>query len=102
MVEDLPAMSALPDTQLERAECLARAGRTRTALAAALAALTHQDRRILHLRFSCGCSVAQIAARLRIKPKPLYVRYRRLLATLRSHLESGGTSSAMSVMSLAE
>jgi RNA polymerase sigma factor (sigma-70 family) len=89
-LEELPALSDSPDEPLARAERTALAERARCALTGALAALDPQDRRLLHLRFACGWSIADIARATGLKQRTLYSRCAQLLRTLRAHLELAG------------
>jgi RNA polymerase sigma factor (sigma-70 family) len=84
-LDELPGRSdAVPDTALEQKEWRA-----------ALAQLDTEDRVILRLRFEDDVSVPEIARLLRLgSPFALYRRLKRILATLRKALESGGISDA--------
>ncbi len=55
-----------------------------------LSALPTEDRLILKLRFEEGLKICQIAARLELKPRPLYRRIQDCLSGLRNGLESEG------------
>ncbi len=89
--EDLPGQTALDVERLALMED--RAGsfdRACTALAAALAALPHQDRLLVQLHYESGMKIAEIARFLRVDQKPLYRRLERLLADLRRDLAARG------------
>jgi RNA polymerase sigma factor (sigma-70 family) len=78
----------VPDTALAQKEW-------RATIDAALAQLDTEDRVILRLRFEDDVSVPEIARLLRLgSPFALYRRLKRILATLRKALESGGISDA--------
>lgn len=91
--DDLPGESA-PD--VERLAMLAERtssfDRARTALAAALAALPHQDRLLVQLHYEAGMRIADIARFLRVEQKPLYRRLERLLVDLRKDLAARGVN----------
>jgi RNA polymerase sigma factor for flagellar operon FliA len=62
------------------------------ALDDALAALPHEDARLVRMRFWDGMTVADIARALQVPQKPLYRRMERALALLRRSLERTGLS----------
>jgi RNA polymerase sigma factor (sigma-70 family) len=66
------------------------ATRISRALRAVMSGLEQQDRLILVLRFEDGCTVADIAAMLRLEQKALYRRVDKLLEKLRTGLEAEG------------
>ncbi len=57
-----------------------------------MAALSGEDRQILELRFERDFKICQIAAKLDLKPRPLYRRIKKCLRELRLGLESEGFS----------
>jgi len=66
----------------------------RVALARALTGLSHEDRRLIWLRYRRGLSVSTVAARVGSDPKPLYRRFDRILLTLRRRLHRQGVTGA--------
>lgn len=59
-----------------------------------IAAFEPQDRLIFRMRFLTGMTVAEIAARLRLEQKPLYVRVQKQLAEARRALLAAGITAA--------
>ncbi len=82
------------EREVFRRELSTSAEKARVALRSAVAELPSQDRLILKMRFDEGCPVADIAAALRLPPKPLYRRIEGILGSLRRRLEAGGLSSS--------
>lgn len=82
--------AAGPDARVHAVEDEAAMRTARSALRAALAGLTGQDRLILRMRFTDSFQVAEIASALRLDAKPLYKRLEKLLAQLRTGLERAG------------
>lgn len=78
------------DAALWRKEDLRRKVNAGRRLHSLLAALPTEDRLILKLRFEDGLKICQIAARLELKPRPLYRRIQNCLSGLRHRLESDG------------
>jgi RNA polymerase sigma factor for flagellar operon FliA len=60
---------------------------------AALAELGVDDRQLFQLHFGSGMTIAEIARALQVEQKPLYRRMQRILAAIRSRLESSGIGS---------
>jgi len=75
---------------IERREAAVAEQRARRALRRAYAALPLDDRRLLYLRFQRQLSVASIATLLDTPAKPLYVRLKRVLRTLRQGMGQPG------------
>ncbi|MGH9440759.1 MAG: sigma-70 family RNA polymerase sigma factor, partial [Thermoanaerobaculia bacterium] len=70
---------------------LVKAGeKAASALKSAVDELPPQDRLILKMRFQDSFGVSEIAAFLRVEPKPLYRRFEGILSRLRSVLEETG------------
>lgn len=83
------------DNDLMRREAGAASRRTTQALDEAIESLPAQDRLMLRMRFEDGFTVVEIARVLRLEAKPLYRRIERILATLRTALESRGFTVAV-------
>ena len=88
------AAATLTDERVVAAEAQRIVERTTVALRCALRTVSRQERLILKLHFGDGLSVAKISRRLRIDQKALYRRLQRLLAGLRTSLESEGLVAA--------
>lgn len=89
---DRPWLEVAPE---DRVRDLDRAGlrrRLRDCLADVAAQLPAEDRAILRLRFVEGCTVAEVARRLRLEQRSLYPRCLRILASMRRCLEANGFS----------
>jgi RNA polymerase sigma factor (sigma-70 family) len=71
-----------------------RSKQANDAVRGAMAAMTPQDRVILHLRFSGNASIVAIARSLGLEQRPLYRRLEALLAVLRRALEATGVDAA--------
>ena len=91
--EALPAPADVENEILGR-ELAPVGAKAASALKGAVEGLPPQDRLILKMRFSDSFTVAQIAAALRLEPKPLYRRLEGILASLRRGLERAGLSGA--------
>lgn len=85
------ALAEVPAEQGDPARALAvrvSADRCSAALRRSLRGLGAQDRRIIHLRFACGWTIADIARHLGLRQPAIYPRLARVLARLRVALEA--------------
>ncbi len=90
---DCPSPAPTPALLVEAASSRQVAAHASRALAAELARLDDDDRRMLTLRFIDGLTIREIAERMsagEANIKAFYRRLRRLLDTLRAHLEQRG------------
>lgn len=90
VLEYMPADVGAADERVVDAEREERTARAGEALASALRELPPADQVILRLRFQDGFTVARIARLLGEKQKPLYRRFERLFAHLRTGLTDSG------------
>jgi RNA polymerase sigma factor for flagellar operon FliA len=94
LIDSLPAQTDAPDSGVLALDAAAVAQEVSGVLAGAVRKLPAQDRLILRMRFEDDCGIADIARALHLEAKPLYRRVEKLLATLRSALESAGMTAA--------
>jgi RNA polymerase sigma factor (sigma-70 family) len=90
-LDDLPEASPNPEQRLLRRA----AGADRRGVAAALAALPPEDRRLLGLRFVSGLRLREIARLQQIDEKQIYRRFERTLRALRRKIGYGATSAPL-------
>jgi RNA polymerase sigma factor (sigma-70 family) len=83
-----------PDDLFDLGEAAKGAGDVVAMLTTVIAALPAQDALILKLRFKDGLRLAEVARALHLDEKQLYRRVPRLLAQLRTELESRGLTAA--------
>ena len=84
------APESSPERRLEEGERERWSARVEEVLNLALAALSPEDLLILKMHFRDGCTVADIAAALRLKQRPLYSRRDRCFRKLRVAFEARG------------
>jgi RNA polymerase sigma factor for flagellar operon FliA len=82
----LPSREASPDQRLRDGELLARRSEVWSALQRALSTLPAEERLIVKMRIEDEFSIANIARALRLAPKPLYPRIKKILNDLKINL----------------
>jgi len=90
VLDQMPAPGEQPEERILDQEREERRRRALEALDRARQTLPLEDRTILRLRHDEGFSIATIACRLGIEPKPLYRRLDRIYKTLRELLRKEG------------
>ena len=85
--------AAVVEAEALRGEGAAAARRVRVALGGIVEALPLQDRLVLLMRFEGNSTVGEIARALSLPEKPLFRHIEKLLARLKSELETRGVSS---------
>ena len=94
-IEELPVEATeSTDAQVRAADAQRLSDRAGSAVRAALAAMTLEDRALLRFRFVREMSIADIARVMRLPQRPLYRRLEALLARLRTALAAAGFGAA--------
>jgi hypothetical protein len=96
-----PSCPADQDVLVQRRSAGAATARVARVVRTAMAALSASDRGLLVRRFQQGRNVADIARDFSLDQKRLYRRFERILAGLRTRLESAGVSRRIALSSLA-
>lgn len=86
--EELPpiASSESAEDDAMSAEARRLSERTARVVRETLAAFTEEDRTLIHLHYASSMSIADLSRVMRLPQRPLYRRFERLLATMRTAL----------------